>query len=512
MKVAVEHWKGSRFPPRKWQSEALPEIIKYLRSGKTPVVSAIMGAGKSYLIAELCWVASHNLKPNQKIIVTAPRQNLVAQLAATISDRCGEEDVGMYYTYAKQLDKRIIVTCNASALYLSSNLPDHKVAMLIGDEVHSTESDNFKVAYKQLSPACTVGFTATPYRSNKNETITLFDCVAYRYSAKDALTDGVIVPPVIKHWNGLHAKSSQVDKICSDMIQMHCVGPGIVSALDIDDAESYADYLKNVGFKAEAIHSKIGKAKQANLIKRLREGDLDMLVHVSLLCEGVDMPWLKWMCLRRPVNARVRFVQEVGRVLRCHPGKEHAILLDPHDLFSIHGLNNPESLGEALVVDPDEEELASLVKDKVMREKIKKMPPAKAVGHLESWVKRLLTTMLAAGICKPKKRDWNYDPSTLSTQKQRDTVLRERRASRFLPEYVRGDFKMLLHEDKLVGFKATMVSDILQILYGLKSSASGYSIRRTWWHFPNIPLPRLSAPVAGLLFRASKFEDLNKSI
>ena len=97
-------------------------------------------------------------------------------------------------------------------------------------------------------------------------------------------------------------------------------------------------------------------------------------------------------------------------------------------------------------------------------------------------------------------------------QKQRDTVLRERRASRFLPEYVRGDFKMLLHEDKLVGFKATMVSDILQILYGLKSSASGYSIRRTWWHFPNIPLPRLSAPVAGLLFKASKFEDLNKSI
>ena len=509
-KMTIQYWEGASFRPRDWQEKALPEIIKCLKQGKKPVVSAIMGAGKSVLIAELIWVAFHKLKEGNKILVTAPRQSLVTQLHKTIANRLGEENVGMFFTYIKEPEKPIIITCNASAGNLSLKLSGAKISLLIGDEVHGTEADSFKFAYSKFQPACSVGFTATPYRSNKKQTLTLWDSVAYRYSAGDALRDKVIVPWNLVHWNGRHAHAEEVDKICIDLIRMHCKGPGIVSAIDIEDAEYYAEYVGDFGYKAAAIHSRIPKDKRAEMLQQLENGELDMLVHVSLLAEGVDLPFLRWLCLRRPVQARVRFVQEVGRVLRSYPGKTIATILDPHDLFSLHGLQNEEALGEIIAVDPDEEELASLVKDKVERDKIIKMPPAKAVGHLESWVKRMLSTMRACGVCRPAKKEWTWGEDTVSTQSQRDRVLKLRFATRWLPGYVRGDFKMLLHEDKLIGFKAEMVSNIIDILIGLAGSARGHSKRHVYWHFPNIPLPKLSAPIAGLLFKAARYEDLHR--
>jgi hypothetical protein len=58
-----------------------------------------------------------------------------------------------------------------------------------------------------------------------------------------------------------------------------------------------------------------------------------------MLQEGVDLPWLRWLCLRRPAASRVRFAQEVGRVLRAAPGKAEAVIFDPHDLFASHALS-----------------------------------------------------------------------------------------------------------------------------------------------------------------------------
>ena len=59
-------WNGSAFKPRKWQAEALPEIIKQIKGMQRPIVSAIMGSGKSVLIAELAWMAMDNLKHSSK--------------------------------------------------------------------------------------------------------------------------------------------------------------------------------------------------------------------------------------------------------------------------------------------------------------------------------------------------------------------------------------------------------------------------------------------------------------
>ena len=342
-------WDGI-YKPRDWQREALPEIVKAIKAGKRPVVSAIMGSGKSVLIAELCALALEKLPEGRHIVVSAPRQSLVVQLAGTIGNRLGVGKVGLYYTHGKTIDRPIIVCCNASAVGLADALSGRRVSMLVGDEVHGTESETFKMAFDSLAPACAVGFTATPYRSSDKEALTLWDEVAYRYEAKDALRDGVIVPWSLAHWDGTGCAAEDVDEVCYRMISEFCSDemldreggwPGIVSATDIEDAKKFAAFLHERSHQrivAEAVHSRMPRHRREQVIRKLENGDVHVVVHVSLLAEGVDLPWLRWICLRRPVQAKVRFVQEVGRVLRSYPGKEEALILDPHDLFGQHGL------------------------------------------------------------------------------------------------------------------------------------------------------------------------------
>jgi len=514
-------WTGSKFKPRKWQAEALPQIIKQIKGMQKPIVSAIMGSGKSVLIAELTWMAIDNLKPNRKIVITAPRQNLVSQLAKTIENRCGTENVGMFYAYEKTVDKRVIVCCNASVSNLVKKLQDNKVSLLIGDEVHGTESDSFKESYKMLSPTCAVGFTATPYRSNAKERLTLWDTVAYRYTAGDALSDGVIVPWKLVTWSGDKFAAKQVDAICHSLIQKSGYGPGIVSALDIQDAENYAQFLNDSGYKAKAIHSKIKKNQRQIMLEQLKTGELDMLVHVNLLSEGVDMPWLRWICLRRPVGARVRFVQEVGRVLRSHPDKEHAIIMDPHNLFSQHGLAYPEALGEILEVEPDDEELASLKLEPDQIQRVKKMPPAVAVGKIESWVTSILSIMKAAGFFNNRKKvtpflsaNTHYLNEDLLWRENPASVKQIRRVgimfwtTKYLPKgSIRDNFKLMCQPERIGMFKKGTVSDILDIMEGLAvASYKQRKIKRYWTFPPNIPLPKLDIPMQGYLFAADKKE------
>ena len=44
-------WDNAPWKPRRWQQEALPVAIDALKAGKKPIISAIMGAGKSVLLA-----------------------------------------------------------------------------------------------------------------------------------------------------------------------------------------------------------------------------------------------------------------------------------------------------------------------------------------------------------------------------------------------------------------------------------------------------------------------------
>lgn len=475
-------WEG--IEPRRWQAEALPLVVDAVRRRERAVVSAIMGAGKSILLSELAKLAAAR-SPERAVVIAAPSQNLVRQLSETVAWRCGASRVGAYYGAKKQPKRQIIVTCNPSLANLAAELATQgrRVALLIADECHKTEAALVRDVVPILAPGGMIGFTATPYRSCASEALSLWDTVAYRYTLGDALRDRVLVPWRTVNWDG--QGSDATDDVCVRMIREHGAGPGVVSALDIADAESYAARLAAEGIPALPIHSRLTNAEQDRRVEALKAGELRALVHVSMLAEGVDYPWLRWLCLRRPVGAKVRFMQEIGRPLRAHPGKEYAVLMDPHDLLGRHGVQHAEVLGKALEEAAEAEERAAREGEGGEPEE-KELPPAKALDVSTQWARGLLLALQAAEAVPASA----VPVGVWRTRRPSDAQVKRlahlgRWFARHLPDEFRGDILALSRPHVAAGLQSGAVSDLIGILAAVEAAAPpGGAQDRGGWRFP----------------------------
>lgn len=272
-----------------------------------------------------------------------------------------------------------------------------------GDEEGAALSED--AVSERLNAERRLGVTATPFRSNEKERLRLFTRVVYRYPPADALRDGVIVPWRFIPWEG---DDTPIDRACAEMIVAlggrATRGPGVVNAANIEDAEAYCGFLANYGLEARPIHSKLSAAEQKANVEALRTGAIDCLVHVSMLVEGVDYPWLRWGCFRREVGARVRFIQELGRYLRAYPGKTEALILDPHNLADAFQVTYEEALG--WVDDEDEGDGEQERKEREERElrgndgEEPRVVMAKRVGVLSRYVRQLHLALIAEGVCQ----------------------------------------------------------------------------------------------------------------
>lgn len=485
MKITNSHWDGSKFPPRQWQAEALPLALNAIESQDSgdaprPIIRAVMGAGKSVLIAEV--VRSVRPERGECVVITAPTQKLVRQLSATVAERIGPYSVGQYYAQRKDFNRPVIVACNDSAESLAESLRSlgKSVALLICDEAHRTETEGYLFAAEELDPVAMLGFTATPWRSG-SEALSLFDQMIYEYGPDQAIRDGVVVPWKIQPWIGDPEQS--IDQCCLKMIQTAAdddLGPGVVNACSIEDAEKFAAKItEELSLPAAAIHSHQSDSEQDRLIEDLRRGDLHCLVHVSLLQEGVDMPWLRWGCLRRDVKSTVRFPQEVGRFLRADKGKTEAVLFDPNDLFSKMKLTLPSALSGEIIED---EELppVELAVEAVQRERDREPEPLlirgrpEAMDALSAYIRQVTVAFDTEGIIEQRvsRGSWRKSPPTqkqvdllwrlkwtLNTDFIDDIPWRHRTALAWCIEY----------REHL---RRGEVSDLIEVLHGLKSEMS----------------------------------------
>jgi len=466
----------------------LPIVREALSRGDAGVVSAVTGAGKSILIAELVRLALAR-SPDRVVLVTTPTRALVNQLSATIASRVGSERVGRYFTSAKEADRAVVVTCNPStmALYADLTALRRPVGLAVVDECHGSESDTLRQSLPLIAPRWKVGFTATPFRSLPKQSLTLWSRVVYRYTFDDALRDGVLVPFRAIGWDG--RGTDDADEVCLGLIRAHAEGPGIVSAVSIEDAEQYAETLTRGGISAQAIHSKQPAAVQADRLRALEAGELAALVHVSLLAEGVDLPWLRWLCMRRAVQARVRFVQELGRVLRVHPGKTHALLFDPHELLGLHGIAHPEAIGEILEEQAEGEERGP----QDQGDRSRTIPPAAAVGEILRWARGLVLAFQAANLVKPlAARAWTWRTEPAS-DRQTAHLLRMAWVLRYVPEPHQEVARVAFQCPERL--KRGGTSDLLRVLHAVadimtRQRTTGEAFR---WPALDVPVPSAAA-------------------
>lgn len=113
-------------------------------------------------------------------------------------------------------------------------------------------------------------------------------------------------------------------------------GPTLIFAINVAHAALLTESLRERGIQAEYVASyrPDGTAlDNIEIVERFRRGQLDVLVNVQILTEGVDLPSVKTVLLTRPTCSEILLRQMIGRALRgpAAGGTEVAYLVSFED-------------------------------------------------------------------------------------------------------------------------------------------------------------------------------------
>lgn len=91
-------------------------------------------------------------------------------------------------------------------------------------------------------------------------------------------------------------------------------------------AEDISDYLKERDIKTEYLHSDIDTLDRPEILKKLRQGEFDVLVGINLLREGLDLPEVSLVAILDAdkegfLRNETSLIQTIGRAARHQSGK-----------------------------------------------------------------------------------------------------------------------------------------------------------------------------------------------
>jgi len=100
----------------------------------------------------------------------------------------------------------------------------------------------------------------------------------------------------------------------------------IATTLTKKMAEDLSLYLKDKGIKAEYLHSEIKTIERIQILTQFRKGDIDILVGVNLLREGLDLPELALIGILDAdkagfLRSETSLIQTIGRAARNVEGR-----------------------------------------------------------------------------------------------------------------------------------------------------------------------------------------------
>ena len=133
---------------------------------------------------------------------------------------------------------------------------------------------------------------------------------------------GLVDPPVeVRKIDG------QIDDLEGEITRVISNGGRIlVTTMTKKMAESLTEYLKERRFKVRYMHSDIDTLERIDIIQELRSGEIDVLVGINLLREGLDIPEVKLVAILDAdkegfLRSDTSLIQTIGRTARNAEGR-----------------------------------------------------------------------------------------------------------------------------------------------------------------------------------------------
>ena len=375
---------GGPILPNLMQREALGEIARTRAAGEPrAVIISATGTGKTVLAALDIKAATP-----RRVLFVVHREQILDRAMTEFGWVLGvpQESMGKLSGGRREADRRFVfatIQTLSRPDILATITPDTFDYVLI-DEVHHAVAASYIRVIDYLKPRFLLGMTATPERTDNFNVFELFNFnVPYEIRLNRALEDGMLCP---FHYYGVAdvefddgevaSVEKGLDKLASRLRIDHILDAletygqagvpprGLVFCSRVEEARALAAALNNrelrgVPLRTLALAGDDDIPAREDAVRRLEDGELDYLITVDVFNEGVDIPSVNQVVMLRQTKSPIVFVQQLGRGLRKHAGKEYVVVIDfignyannymiPIALFGDESLNK-ESLRQHLI-------------------------------------------------------------------------------------------------------------------------------------------------------------------
>jgi excinuclease ABC subunit B len=145
----------------------------------------------------------------------------------------------------------------------------------------------------------------------------------YKHTPKERLTEQIIRPTgLLDPEVSVKPTKGQIDDVCGEIdAAIKRKERVLITTLTKKTAENLTKFLEERGYAVRYLHSDIETLERIEILRKLRMGDIDVLVGINLLREGLDLPEVSFIAILDAdkqgfLRSRDALIQTIGRAAR----------------------------------------------------------------------------------------------------------------------------------------------------------------------------------------------------
>jgi superfamily II DNA or RNA helicase len=355
---------------------------------RRPALIAPTGSGKTVIFTEI--IKRVVAAGQGKVVVLVHRDFLAEQTIKTLRALAPEVQSGVVQGKNNEVDAEVIVASVQTLVRENRMSQVSGVRRIIVDECHHASAQSYRTILQSLGAmddgdpdVKTLGVTATLDRSDNGKLGDVWQDVIWEKDILWMIRHGYLcdvkglrikVPDLdltkVRRIGGDLSESgvgealtqSLAPEIVAKAYLEHADNmPGAIFAPTKDSAEVFAEAFNLAGIETRVIHDGVSKKDQKQIRKDFDDGKFQVLSNCMILTEGFDSPRMQCAVVARCTESAPLYIQIVGRALRLHPDKTHALVMDVSGVTEKHSLMTLKRLVKTETELQDRDVIESLI-------------------------------------------------------------------------------------------------------------------------------------------------------
>lgn len=345
----------SKIIPRRYQEKGKNAFLKWSETNnKLATVILPTGTGKTFQTAYCFAELRAKLGYLPKLLWTAHREELITQAVIALKNALPEVDIQIEMANQRASSNAQVIVGSIQTLHRQrKNIKDFCPEYIVVDEWHHYDEKNktYHGLMERYPDAKFIGLTATPYRFSGGD-LPLGN-VLIEMNIGTAVANNYLVPPKGEILNsaanltGVKTRAGDYaidqlskavnigarNKLIADRIFKAVKDEGrqgLLFGVDVAHAQAMAVIL-NQEVRVAQVYGHTDKEERREIMKRVHNREIDVLVNNLVLTEGFDVPHFNFVCVARPTKSMGLYCQIMGRGLRLSDDKDDCLIIDVFD-------------------------------------------------------------------------------------------------------------------------------------------------------------------------------------